>query len=77
VNWRQVELGRFFSDHLCATQVECAEALGISTHGRQSSRADDPRRMAEVSATTTWIKSPGPEGVEAFVGVGGQARCGP
>jgi DNA-binding Lrp family transcriptional regulator len=39
VNWRQIDLGdanldvlrRFFREHLCATQVECAEALGLST----------------------------------------------
>lgn len=38
MNWRQIELGeenreavrRFFQQHLCATQTECAKALGIS-----------------------------------------------
>ncbi len=39
MNWRQIDLGdanleavrQFFRDHLCATQIECAEALGLST----------------------------------------------
>lgn len=38
MNWRQVERGeanqeavrRFFAEHLCATQSECAKALGLS-----------------------------------------------
>jgi DNA invertase Pin-like site-specific DNA recombinase len=38
MNWVQIELGeenreavrRFFQQHLCATQVECAAALGLS-----------------------------------------------